>query len=213
MATIGNMTIEKTAPDPRALLRKLLPSLLLNAALPLVLYLVLAPHLGDVLALALGAAVPVMVTVVGIAVRRRVDPIGVFAIATFAVVLVVLALSGGNPLVLKLHDAVVTGPLGLIGLASVAVRQPLLLFVHRLATKRGIAGKLTGAAQRRALSGLTGLLGAILLLHAALILVLALALPTSTFLAAGRPIGWAFLALGLLCVLAYRNRLRTGPKV
>lgn len=208
------MTIPKTAPDPKALLRKLLPSLLLNAALPLVLYLVLSSHLGDVPALAIGAAIPVVVTVAEFAVRRRVDPIGVFVIVAFAVVLVVLALSGGNPLVLKLHDAVVTGPLGLVCLGSVLLRRPLLLVVHQFAAKRGVAAasRHSGAAQRRALSKLTALLGAFLFLHAALILLLALTLPTSTFLAAGRPIGWAFIAVGLLCVLAFRNRLRRTPR-
>lgn len=210
VTTIEGMTIPKTAPDPKALLSKLVPSVLLNAALPLVLYLVLSPQLGDVLALGIGAAIPVVVTLVGFAVRRRIDPIGVFATVAFAVVLVVLALSGGNPLVLKLHDAVVTGPLGLLLLASAAVGRPLLQVAYRFAASRGVAAarRLTGPAQRRALSALTALLGAIMFLHATLILVLALALPTSTFLAVGRPAGWAFIALGLLCVLTYRNRLR-----
>lgn len=193
-----------------AVLRRLLPSLVLNAALPLLVYLLLSPRIGDVPALAVGAAIPVVVTAVGFARRRRVDPIGVVAVVTFAIVLVVLALTGGNPLVLKLHDAVVTGPLGLVCLVSVAIRRPLLMVVNRMMSSRGhnTPSTLTAAAQRRTQSVLTALIGTILVVHAALILTLALTLPTTTFLAVGRPVGWVVIAVGVLTIMTYRNRLK-----
>lgn len=195
-----------------AVLRRLLPSLVLNAALPLVVYLLLSPRTGDVPALAVGAAIPVVVTAVGFVRRRRIDPIGVLAVVTFAIVLVVLALTGGNPLVLKLHDAVVTGPLGLVCLASVVIRRPLLTVAHRMMASRGhdTPSTLTGTAQQRVLSVLTALIGTILVVHAGLILTLALTLPTSTFLAVGRPIGWAVIAVGVLTIMTYRKRLKTA---
>jgi hypothetical protein len=173
-------------------------------------YLLLSPRIGDVPALAVGAAIPVVVTAVGFARRRRVDPIGVVAVVTFAIVLVVLALTGGNPLVLKLHDAVVTGPLGLVCLVSVAIRRPLLMVVNRMMSSRGhhTPSTLTAAAQRRTQSVLTALIGTILVVHAALILTLALTLPTTTFLAVGRPVGWVVIAVGVLTIMTYRNRLK-----
>jgi hypothetical protein len=198
-------------------LRRLLPSLVLNVVLPLLAYWLLRTAVGsDVVALGIGAAIPVVATAVGFAWRRRVDPIGIAAIVTFAVLLIILALTGGAPLVLELHDAVLTGPLGLIFLGSVAVRKPLLLVVRRVMARRLAtegatrpSSTLSGADERSALSVLTALIGGILLVHALLILVLALTLPIPTFLAVGRPIGWVVIALGILAVLRYRNRLRS----
>ncbi|TNC23440.1 VC0807 family protein [Amycolatopsis alkalitolerans] len=199
------------APQPKALLRTLLPSLLRNAVLPLAVYLVLSPRLhNDVLSLGIGAAIPVVLTAAGFAIRRRLDPVGVSATVMFGIVLIVLGLTGGNPLVLKLHDAIVTGPLGLVLLVSAAIGRPLLLVAFRMIASRKGADIPAGPAQRRALSVMTALIGALLFVHAALLLVLALTLSTSTFLAIGRPIGWAVIAAGAVGVVTYRRHLHTA---
>lgn len=134
------------------------------------------------------------------------------AILAFAVLLIVLALSGGDPLVLKPQDVVITGPLGVICLVSVLVRKPLLLTARRMMSARvhGTPSALDDVAERRALSTLTALVGGTLFVHAALLLVLAINLPTATFLSVGKLIGWAVLGAGLLGVLAYRNRSRSA---
>jgi hypothetical protein len=197
-------------PDPtddpgprRPALRALLTRVLLNAGIPLVLYLVLQPVVGDVAALAIGAAVPAVLTGAELAWRRRLDPIGTVALLGFAVVLAVFALTGGDPLVVKLHDAVLTGPLGIVLLASAAVRRPLLVVAWRL-LRRG-----RPAPPRRVLATATVLAGAVMTVHAALVLVLALALPTAVFLAVARPVGWAVIAIGVLIGWIYRSRLRS----
>ncbi|MGW4488179.1 VC0807 family protein [Amycolatopsis sp. NPDC004368] len=188
------------------LLRRLLPSLVLNVAVPLGVYLILEPVVGsEVVALAISAAIPLLVTVGEFAVRRRLDPVGAVAIAGFVAMLVVLGLTGGNELVLKLQEAVLTGPLGLVLIASALIGKPLLLVVHRFAGAR--EGR---SVPRRALTVLTALVGGVLVLHAVVLLVLAISLPTATFLAVGKPIGWAVIAAGLVVGLVYRNRLRTA---
>jgi len=194
--------------SPATAVRRMLPSLVLNAVAPLLVYLLLSPLVGnDVVALAVGATIPVLVTGAEFAWRRRVDPIGVVAIVSFAIVLTVLAFSGGNPLVLKLHDVIITGPLGLVFLLSVLVRKPLLLVIRRSMGSRGAPSTLDDATQRHALSVLTALTGVTMFVHAAVILMLALNLPTSTFLAIGRPVGWAVLAVGLAGVFTYRRKI------
>jgi hypothetical protein len=191
-------------PGPRhPALPALLARVLLNAGIPLALYLVLQPVVGDVAALAIGAAVPAALTGVELAWRRRLDPIGTVALLGFAVVLAVFALTGGDPLVVKLHDAVLTGPLGIVLLASAAVRRPLLVVAWPL-VRRG-----RPAPPRRVLAGATVLAGAVMTVHAALVLVLALALPTAVFLAVARPVGWAVIAIGVLIGWVYRTRLRS----
>jgi len=187
------------APTPAAVLLRLLPRIVLNAIVPLALYLLLSPSLGDVAALAIGAAVPGVATAVELLVRRRLDPVGAIALLAFVVVLVVFALTGGDPLVVKLHDAVLTGPVGLVLLASAAVRRPLLVVAGRL---------LRRPVPRRVLAAATVLAGVVMTVHAALILALALTLPTAVFLAVARPIGWAVIVVGVLVGWVLRRRQR-----
>jgi hypothetical protein len=196
--------------------RRLLPSVLLNAAVPLLGYALLRPRVGsDAVALAIAGAVPVAVTVAKFAVRRKVDPIGVVALLAFGVALVVMALSGGNPLVLKLHDAVVTGPLGVVCLVSVAVRRPLHRVVIQLLARRDprLRLALRNPATRRASMVMTALVGTVLVVHALVLLALALTEPTGTFLALSKPVGWSIIGTGIVAMLWYRNRLRTASHV
>jgi hypothetical protein len=197
-------------PDPtahpgphRSALRGLLVRVLLNAGVPLVLYLVLQPMVGDVAALAIGAAVPAVATAAELAWRRRLDPVGVITLLAFVVVLVAFALTGGDPLVVKLHDTVLTGPLGLVLLASAVVRRPLLVVAWPL-LRRG-----RPAPPRRVLAEATVLAGTVLTVQAALILVLALTLPTAAFLAVSRPAGWAVIAAGVLVGWVLRAAARS----
>ncbi|MBB4684844.1 VC0807 family protein [Amycolatopsis jiangsuensis] len=199
-----------SATTSSSFLRRLMPSLVVNAVVPLVLYLLLRSSIGEVPALAIGATIPLLVTVGEFAVRRRIDPVGVVVVAGFAVLLVVLALSGGSELVLKLRDTLLTGPIGLVFLGSALIRKPLLAALVRFATRNGAGqqSRLTGAAQQRALTVQTVLIGSMLVVHALTILTLALLLPTATFLAVGQPAGWAVIALGLLASFAHRKQAR-----
>lgn len=200
---------------PRGSRRWLVTSLLLNAVAPLVVYTLVRSHVdSDVTALAIAVAVPVAGTLGGFAVRRRLDPVGAVAVVAFGVVLVVLALSGGNPLVLKLQEAVVTGPAGLVLLGSVAIGRPVYLLVFRVLARRDPArtARLDGPGRHRAATVLTTLLGSTLVLHALALLVLALSLPTSTYLAVSRPIGMVIVAGGIVVLLCYRHSLEKVGK-
>jgi hypothetical protein len=194
----------------RIVLRRVLPRVVLNAGIPLVLYLVLQPAIGDVAALAVGAVVPAVAIAVELVLRRRLDPIGVFALLAVAVALVVFLLSGENPLALKLHDVLLTGPLGVVMLVSAAIGRPLLLVVGRALGRRRPDGRTAVPVRSRLLTVGTVLAGAFLTMHAAVILVLALTLPTAVFLAVGRPVGWAVIAVGVLAWWVYRRRLLIG---
>ncbi|HVV07787.1 VC0807 family protein [Amycolatopsis sp.] len=194
-------------PSPKQVLpSRLGPGIVLNAALPLLAYLLLRPHVtNDFTALAIGAAIPAVITLAEFAIRRRIDPVGVVMTIAFAVALIVAALSGGSQVVIETHDAVITGPLGALLLLSVLVRRPLLLVVSRfLARRKGIPVRL----DPHAAAVLTALAGTVAVVHSALLLVLALSLPVTTFLAIGRPIGWVVLGLGAATLLWYRSRIK-----
>lgn len=187
-------------------------SVVVNGAAPLLVYLLCRPWLpGDVSALAIAMAVPVAGTLIVFAWRRRMDPIGVIAVFAYGVALIAALLSGGDPFVLKLQEAVVTGPLGLILLVSAAVRRPALLLATRLANRRARVPESPGAERRRrhASTVLTSIMGGTLVAHALTLTILALVLTTAQVLAVSRLTGLAVLGLGLLLLLWYRGRLQS----
>jgi hypothetical protein len=186
--------------------RRYLLSIVVNAALPFVAYSLLRNQISDFAALATACAIPVVATAVVFVVRRRLDPIGMVAATGYLVALLVAVLSGGNEIVLKLHEAIVTGPFGLICLASVAVGRPLHAVALKLAARRN--PRLALNHRHRTSMILTAVVGATLVVHALALLVLAITEPTGTYLALARPVGLPIIAVGLGWVVWYRARLR-----
>jgi hypothetical protein len=180
-------------------MKKFLPRLLINVLAPLAAYEIVRPYVAsDLIALLIGVTIPIVVTLVEFVVRRKIDPIGVAAILGFAILIGLLALTGGNPLILKLQEAVFTGPIGLVLLTSVLIGRPMA----------GLVPPLRRSMTRRQLAMLTLLVGATLVAHCAVVLGLALTLPTGEFLVVGRLSGIAVIAAGLLGARAYRGRLK-----
>jgi hypothetical protein len=188
--------------------RGLLPSVLFNAVVPAVAYMVLRSTLDDVVALAVSTAIPVAATLVSAVVRRRLDPVGVVSVAAFAVVLLITVASGGNPIVLELRDAVVTGPVGLVCVLSVVAGRPLAQVLFRFLARRDPRFAPV-AVDRRASAVITLLVGGTLVLHALVLLCLALTVPTTTYLVLSTPVGVGVITAGGLALLAHRRaRLR-----
>jgi hypothetical protein len=194
--------------------RTLLPGLALNGVVPLLVYLLLRPYLpGEAAALAVAMAVPAAFTLALFGWRRRVDAIGVIAVAAFGIALIVVLLSGGNAFVLKLQEAVVTGPVGLLFLGSAAVRRPLLLVAARLASRgRPPSNAFVEERRRQASTVLTAIMGATLVVHAAVLTVLALVLSTAEVLAVSRLAGLAILGSGLAVLLGYRGKMQKAMR-
>jgi hypothetical protein len=134
--------------------------------LPLGAYLVIRAVIGSATgALAITEAVPATwLLVVGIA-RRRCDPIAVLSTLTVAIALAAYALTGGDPLALKLRRGAVTGTLAIATLASVALGRPLLLIVAEHTAKLSpehqleIQTRLAEPDRRRAMTILTAIIG------------------------------------------------------
>jgi len=183
-------------PTPtRAGLRPRLPTLVarlgISVIVPVVAYLLLRPRIGsETTALAIGGLVPAGFTLARFTGRRRVDPIGVLAVAAFGIALLVAAVSGGNPLLLKVRDAPLIGAVGIVLLLSAAVRRPLLAPLLRLLgrERQAAGGSLTLA---------TVIVGTTLVVDAVTRVVLADTLQTSTFLAVNHAASWSILGAGL----------------
>jgi hypothetical protein len=183
----------------------------------LLLYFLVRPHVGgDAAALALGAAPPIVLTAAASAWRRQSRILGLMTVAGFGLVLAATFLAGGSALPLKLYRPVATAVLGSACLVSVAVGRPLLLSVLRLLARddpaRGRLAERVAAspAGRRRLAVVTAVIGASLLVEAAGTIVLALSVPTATFLVASRIVRFAVLAAGLGTLAWYLRRGRAG---
>lgn len=191
-------------------------SLLVNGLAPLLVYTLLRAHVdSDASALALGGVIPAAWTVTLWLWRRRIDPIGVLAVGGFGLALAVTVAAGGSALPLKLRRQVATGLIGVACLVSVGVRRPLLLPALRLlvhlnpARARAVAPLVDRAAHepatQRTLTVATAVIGVALLGEAAVQTLLAVALPTSMFLAVRLAIGGSAAAFLLWSMRQRRN--------
>jgi hypothetical protein len=152
----------------------------------------------DAAALAVAGAIPALYAALAAVVWRRTEPIALLSAAAFALACVVSLLAGGSSLPLKLHEAGLTFLLGIVLLVAVVIRRPIP--VRRM---------LKAPDGARASDEMLGaLIGAFLVLHALLQLVLAVMMSTDVYLTVGRVIGWAVLAAGLLSLWTHLRHLR-----
>ncbi len=120
--------------------RSLGASLLINSVAPLIAYQLVRPEVrSDALGLVIAAAIPVAWTLIRLLWGKRLDLlwgklIGVLAVAGFGLGLLLLLCTGGNALAFKIREPALAGALGLVCLASLAVRRPVALLVLRQAT-------------------------------------------------------------------------------
>ncbi len=188
---------------------KLIQSILFNVLIPFGLYMLLRPLFADdIVPLAIAGAVPVVRTVALWLVRRRVDWIGLYATVGWLVAVAVSALSGGNELFLKIHDQLLTGTVGLVLLLSAITDRPLLLPLIQIIKPEIIQRPGNPALHRRTVL-VTALLGLLLFGNAAVRVILAITLPTDSFLVLSRAatVGVLGGALALRWWIARRARV------
>ncbi len=196
--------------------------LMIGVALPLVAYLIIRKLTGSsVGALAITDAVPSSwLLVVGIA-RRRVDPIAVISATTVMIALAAYALTGGDPLAIELRRGAVTGTIGIIGLASIALGRPLLLLVAENGAKLNpdrpeLAARLADPGRRRGLTILTAIIAATFAIDGASQIVLALTVPTRNFVPDSTGARIAVLGTGTVLTIQYlrlqKQRPDRGPR-
>jgi hypothetical protein len=205
------MTVSGPPRHGVAAVREPLIRLVINAAVLLGVYLLLRPHVqSDVTALVIGAAIPAAYTAGVFLSRRRLDPVGVIALACFGLGLLLVIATGGNEHVFKLREDIWTGPLGLACLISVAVRRPLLYEALRLVARRNaqVAERIRRPEARRITTVATAVIGVILLVHALVLVVLAVTTSTAAFLAVSRPISWVIVGGGLAALVWWIRRER-----
>lgn len=189
----------------RGMRRLLVLRLVLHIGAPLAVYSLLRPAgAGQLVSLAVGAAIPVAVSLGVFACRRRVDPIGLLAVLGFVAGMIASVLTGGDALVFQLRDPLLTGTFGLVCVAFAALRRPLLPALRRFVSGR--SARVAEIVARPIFVLTTAVVGVIFLVHAAVLVVLALMVPTTAYLALHRLVGLPLLAVGFAALIWYLRR-------
>jgi len=198
------------------------PRLVAGLVLPWLAYLIIRSLIGSsVGALAITDAVPATwLLVVGIA-RRRIEPVAVLSAATVFIALAAYAITGGDPVAIKLRRGAATGAIGLTALISVALARPLLLLVAQNVAKVNpnrpeLAARLAEPHRRRMLTILTAIIGATFVIDGASQIILALTVPTGRFVADSTGARIAVLGTGAVITIQYlrtqKKRLDRAPR-
>jgi hypothetical protein len=111
--------------------RGMLPSLLINAAAPLIAYQILTGNgVPTAQALTASAVFPVIGVVWSIARTRRADIIGLVSLAFIVVGVATSAISGDTRFIL-IKESMLTGVFGIVCLVSLLFRRPLMFYFGR----------------------------------------------------------------------------------
>lgn len=200
-AHLMSETWEPGAPS----LRAMAPGAVGGAVVPLAVYYSVRPHLsGDAAALMI-AGIPAAAWVVLQWIRqRRLDPIGSIVLFGFVAGVIASVALGGSAFVLKVRDSAFTCLFGLACIASLFRAKPVMFYIGRALSAGNDPAKLaaydelwTMPTAPRAFRIITVVWGAGLIGEAVARVILAITLPTGTFLAvspvlAGVVIGGCF---------------------
>jgi hypothetical protein len=162
-------------------------SLAINVGVPFIAIQVLLNRgVSPVVALVLVAAVPFTVAVVEIARTRRADPLAVLALIAIVVGVATTGLTG-NPAFALAKDSLFTGVTGIVFLASLFGRRPIIFSLGRQftvgndpAAQAAWEARWSNAGFRRVMRLMTAVWGGGLLLEAVLRVIAAFTLPAAT---------------------------------
>lgn len=129
---LPDMTAQSALRMLPVMFRRMLPMLVLDGALPLILYLVLQPHFGPSSAIPLAVAVlfPLLGNTLHLARRRRLDTTGLMVLLSLGASLGVLLL-GGDQRLLLITRMLVMPVMGLACLVSLLLPKPLAFYMVR----------------------------------------------------------------------------------
>ena len=174
---------------------------IVNVALPYACFVVAQPKIGDVRALLVSSAPPIVWSVAEFLRKRRIDALALIVLVGIALSLLAF-IGGGSVKFLQLRENLVTGAIGLIFLGSAAIGKPL---IYQLA--------IAGAARRSASAAaeLEGLKDSVFFRRTMTLMTLVWGfglLAISTYLLVGPFVGYGFMGVLALWTVWYSGVAR-----
>lgn len=203
-------------PSLLAMVRGLLPSIVVNGVLVFVIYL-LVKHFtsaSDIVALVISAIPAMIFTIVGLLRQRQVDVLGAFALITIAFS-ILLTFITGDPKLFQIRESMLTVLFGLICLVSLLFPRPIWFYIIRYFTtgnKPDQIAVFNTAWQyplfRTYIRNVTIFWGLIYVVEFPTRLALVYALPIAQFLAISPIIFYGITIAAIAFTLAYGRRVR-----
>ncbi|GAN79921.1 hypothetical protein SAMN02746095_00862 [Acidocella aminolytica 101 = DSM 11237] len=175
-------------------------------------YEALDSTLGDTNALIASAVPPLLWSGYELAKTKRLDAVSFLVVASILLTVAATAL-GGSPKIIQIRDALVTGAVGLLFLASLLLEKPLIFYLARATSARNTE---QGAAQfdamwqmpevRRTFRVMTFIWGVGLVLQTALMCLLAWVWSIDRYLLLSPFIGYGIFGLLMLWSVWYGAR-------
>jgi len=196
----------------RSTLLGIIPSLIIDGALPYLVYVLLRPHTTELLALSASALPPLISNLISLARTRKLDAFGTLIILGIVVSVAAIFL-GGDPKILLIRESIFTAALGIGCLISLLLPRPLMFYIGRHFATDGSPEKLAwfdGLWQhksfRRIMFNITIVWGIALLGEFALRVLLVYTLTIPQFLAIS-PIIFNLITVGLsIWTVVYSTR-------
>ena len=186
--------------------------MVVNIALPWLVYTLAKPRLGEAHAIMASAIPPMLWSLVEFVRRRTVDAISVIVLAGIGLSLVGYAL-GGSPRLLLMRESLITGLIGVAFIVSAVIRRPLIYVLASAAMARRSAeeGQEFRAAQeepgfRRMMTVMTVVWGCGFVAETCVRAVLVFSIPVSRFLVVGPVIGYGTIGLLIGWTFLYGRR-------
>ena len=188
--------------------------IIVNIALPYLVYSWAQPRLGEVHALMAASAPPIAWSIVEFVRKRRVDAVSVLVV--LGIMLSLLAfLGGGSARLLQLRENLVTGLIALLFLGSAAVGRPLIYQLARAGMARRSSDSVADFESRREMPGfrtsmlvMTLVWGFGLLAQTALACALVFAMPIADYLIVSPILGYGTMGALALWTFWYAKRRR-----
>ncbi|MEH7075300.1 VC0807 family protein [Neobacillus drentensis] len=193
----------------KKVIQTIVVSLIINGALPVLVYNFLVDHYSSFVSLLFATLIPLGDNLYHIIKYRIADAFGLFMLTGFVLSLLAFVL-GGNERLILLRESVVTGLLGLIFIASLFFAKPLIYhFAIRFSAKDETEGKFEKNWEvpyfRFVLRIMTAIWGIALLGEAVVKIILVYELSISTFLAVSQLIFYGVIGAAILFTIGYRR--------
>jgi hypothetical protein len=195
----------------------LIQNLVINAAIPVLMYQLSKLYVTDseVIALSIAAVVPLLASVIELVRMRRLNVVGIVVLLGIAVSLIGVAL-GGDPRILLIRESFLTGALGVACFISLLLPRPLMYyFAQEFVAGNDPAKRAAMDAQYRQIAGvravhrrITVVWGIAYVGEFALRILLVLTLPTVVVIAISPIILTAITVATIAWTFAYANRAR-----